>query len=166
MDITKREAPALVDNYEVAILPASAILTVDQAGRLVYRDADAVRILRGHNVVTTAAKTYVATALGSASTAQFTHFAVGTGAVAEVAANTTLGAEVARSTLTKTSVGVGQIVFQFLLDASTGNGSTLAEAGVFSASSGGTMLNRWVHSPTVAKTSLIQILYSVTITVA
>lgn len=106
----------------------------------------------------------LAGSLASATDAQATHFAVGTGSTAVTAADTALGSETTRNSMTKTTTTAGQVVFNYFLSTSQANGSTLTEAGLFNAASSGTMLARVVHTG-IAKTSSIAITYTWTITI-
>ena len=69
-----------------------------------------------------------------------------------------------RDALTSSVLSTTQLVLQYLEPSTANNGQVFREAGVFTAASGGTMFNRWVHTA-ITKASSIQILYSVTITV-
>ena len=76
-----------------------------------------------------------------------THMGVGTGTTGVVAGNTTLETEVDRNGLV-TSGGVAStntVEFEAVWNAGDGTGA-LTEAGLFSASTGGTMLARTVFS--------------------
>lgn len=99
----------------------------------------------GFNVVCTNGKEYVASFLYSAAVAASTftmkYIAIGTDATAEVAANTALGIEVSRQTGTVSYVS-GQI-YQVTATFATGSGTgAIAEYGLFSSSTGGTLLAR------------------------
>jgi hypothetical protein len=88
-----------------------------------------------------------------------THFAVGTSTTAPAAGQTALLAEVFRGAITKfTKSGLVLTVIYFL-PASAANGSTLAEAGTFTASSSGTMFSRAIYTG-IAKTSSTTVTYS------
>lgn len=101
--------------------------------------------IQGHNVVCTNGKEFLASFLYSAAVAASTftmkYIAIGTDATAEAAANTTLGTEVARTTGTASYVS-GQI-FQVTATFASGTGTgAIVEYGLFSSSTGGTMLSR------------------------
>lgn len=113
------------------------------AGRNVLRD-----LLRG--------------TLASVSAGTAGYFAVGTGTTAVAASDTAMETEVARAAVTSTNVTDGSIVIKYFLPSGTANGSSLTEAGLLTASSGGTLLARTVHDA-IAKTSSITITYSWTI---
>ena len=96
------------------------------------------------NLVVTAGKNYVADRMKNNSTVM-SHMAIGTGTSAAGASDTTLGSESARTPLTSSTVSTNTIVYVDTFAAGTGTGA-ITEAGVFNASSGGTMLCRTVFS--------------------
>lgn len=103
----------------------------------------------GTNVVTTNGKDFVASFLVSAAAAASTftckYVAVGTGTTPETVSDTTLGAEVTRTTATVSHNGTG--VYQLVASFSTGSATgAITEYGIFSASSNGTMLARDTES--------------------
>jgi hypothetical protein len=105
--------------------------------------------VHGHNVVCTNGKEFLASFLSSAvagaSTFTMKYVAIGTDATAEAAANTALGTEVARQTGTASYVS-GQI-FQVTATFASGVGTgSIVEYGLFSSSTGGTMLSRDTES--------------------
>ena len=65
------------------------------------------------------------------------------GTAAAAAGNTALGSESARTALTSSTVTDNEIVYVDTFAAGTGTGA-ITEAGIFNASSGGTMLCRTV----------------------
>lgn len=99
----------------------------------------------GTNVVCTNGKEFLASFLQSAAAAAATftmkYVAIGTDSTAEAAANTALGTELARQTGTASyaSGAIYRVTATFA--AGTGTGA-IVEYGVFSSSTGGTMLNR------------------------
>ena len=97
------------------------------------------------NLVVTAGKGFVASRMKDASTTAMTHMAIGTGSTAAAASNTALGSQSARTTLTSTTVSGADITYVDTFPAGTGTGA-ITEAGLFNASSGGTMLCRTVFS--------------------
>lgn len=134
------------------------------------RDAETGKVLheqRSKNLVVTAGRNVLRDllrgSLASVSAGTAGYFAIGTGTTAVAASDTTLGTEVARAAVTSTTVTDGAIVIKYFLPSGTANGSSLTEAGLFTASSGGTMIARTVHDA-IAKTSSITITYSWTIT--
>tara|TARA_B100000214_G_scaffold367485_1_gene337694 strand:+ start:4333 stop:4755 length:423 start_codon:yes stop_codon:yes gene_type:complete len=96
------------------------------------------------NLVVTAGKNYVADRIKNNSTVM-SHMAIGTGTAAAAAGNTALGSEQARTALTSSTVTDNEIVYVDTFAAGTGTGA-ITEAGIFNASSGGTMLCRTVFS--------------------
>lgn len=99
----------------------------------------------GINVVCTNGKEFLASLLYSAAAAASTntvrYVAVGTDSTAEAAANTALGTELARvsGVVSYVSGAIYRVTGTF--PAGTGTGA-IVEYGVFSSSTGGTMLNR------------------------
>lgn len=97
------------------------------------------------NLVVTAGKEYVASRIKDDSATAMSHMAIGTGSTAAAASQTALGSESARTGLTSTTVSGADIVYVDTFAAGTGTGA-ITEAGIFNASSGGTMLCRTVFS--------------------
>ena len=97
------------------------------------------------NLVVTAGKGYVASRMKDASATAMSHMAIGTGNTTAAAGQTTLVTEVARGALTSTTVSTNTIAYVETFAAGTGTGA-IVEAGVFNASSGGTMLCRTVFT--------------------
>lgn len=105
------------------------------------------------NLVVSAGLAFIAQSMLKTTTntpAAMTHMAVGTGAVAAAAANTALGTESARVALTSSTnvtTTVTNDAVQYVATFSPGTGTAaLTEAGIFNASSAGTMLCRTVFS--------------------
>ena len=96
------------------------------------------------NVITTNGKNLIATLVSGSGTA-FSDMGIGTDSTAENASDQTLGAEVGRVTLTSKNVSSATIAYVGDFPAGTGTGS-ITEAGIFNASSNGTMLNRTTFS--------------------
>jgi len=97
------------------------------------------------NLVVTAGKGFVASRMKDATTTAMTHMAIGTGSTAAAASNTALGSQAARTTLTSTTVSGADVTYVDTFAAGTGTGA-ITEAGLFNASSSGTMLCRTVFS--------------------
>ena len=93
------------------------------------------------NLVVTSGKNYIASRIKDASATAMTHMAIGTGSTAASAANTTLGTEGGRVSLSDTVVSTNTVTYTATFPAGTGTGA-VTEAGVFNASSGGTLLCR------------------------
>ena len=97
------------------------------------------------NLVVTAGKGYVASRMKDTSATAMSHMAIGTGSTAAAAGNTALGSESARTALTSTNVSGAVVTYVDTFAAGTGTGA-ITEAGLLTASSGGTMLARTVFS--------------------
>ena len=96
------------------------------------------------NLVVTAGKEWVTARMKNTSTVM-THMAIGTGTVAAVVANTTLGTELARQALTTSGGTVAGAVITFATSYAAGTGTgAITEAGILTAASAGTMLARTV----------------------
>ena len=96
------------------------------------------------NLVVTAGKAYVADRMKNNSTVM-SHMAIGSGTTAAAAGNTALGTELGRVSLTSTTVSSNVVTYVATFAAGTGTGA-VTEAGILTASSGGTMLCRTVFS--------------------
>jgi beta-xylosidase len=96
------------------------------------------------NLVVSAGRDFIASRMVGTPTAM-SHMAVGSGAVAAALANTALGAELGRVTLATNTSSVNVVTYTANFPAGTGTGA-LTEAGVFNASSAGTMLCRTVFA--------------------
>ena len=97
------------------------------------------------NLVVTAGKGYVASRMKDTSLGAMSHMAIGTGTSAAAAGNTALGAENDRNSLTSTVVSGGTVTYVATFGAGEGTGA-VTEAGLFNASSGGTLLCRTVFA--------------------
>ena len=97
------------------------------------------------NLVVTAGKGYVASRMKDASTTAMSHMAIGSGSTAAAAGNTALGNQLGRVSLTSTTVSNAVVTYVATFAAGTGTGA-VTEAGLFNASSSGTMLCRTVFS--------------------
>jgi len=95
------------------------------------------------NLVVAVGRAYIASRMKDDSSAAMSHMAVGTGTVAADAADTTLGTEANRQLLTNTVVADNVVTYTAQYAAGQGTGA-LTEAGIFNASSAGTMLCRTV----------------------
>lgn len=95
------------------------------------------------NLVVTAGRDAIIERLDSSpATTQPTHMAIGTGSTAPVAGNTTLGTEIDRNALTSNTSSGGVLTLVGNWAAGDGTNAAIAEAGVFNASSAGTMYSR------------------------
>ena len=97
------------------------------------------------NLVVTTGKNYIASRMKDASATAMSHMAIGTGSTSAAAGNTTLGSEAGRVALTSTTVTNNDVAYVATFPAGTGTGA-LTEAGIFNASSSGTLLCRTVFS--------------------
>jgi hypothetical protein len=95
------------------------------------------------NLVVTAGKAHIAAKIAATtnSPAAMTHMAIGTGTTTPGASDTALGTQTGRVSLSGSVVSTNTITYTATFPAGTGDGA-ITEAGVFNASSGGTMLCR------------------------
>lgn len=99
------------------------------------------------NIITTAGKEYLAGRMANNSTTAMSHMAIGTNNTVASESQTALIAEVARVGLTGSTGSASGAVATFAATFGAGVGTgAITEAGIFSASSSGTMLNRAVFS--------------------
>jgi hypothetical protein len=96
------------------------------------------------NLVVTVGKNFIASRMVGTTPAVMSHMAIGTSSTAPAAANTALGAEAGRSTASA-SVSGAVVSYSSTFAAGTGTGA-IVEAGIFNASSAGTMLCRTTFS--------------------
>ncbi len=99
------------------------------------------------NLVVSTGKTNIAARMAGNTVAVMSHMAVGTGSTAAVVGDTSLETELARVALTVAggTPSSNTVTYSAAYGAGTGTGA-LTEAGVFNASSTGTMLCRTVFS--------------------
>ena len=97
------------------------------------------------NLVVAVGLNFIASRIKDASSAVMSHMALGSGAATAASGNTALGTELGRIALTSTTVTNNAIAFSATFTAGVGTGA-VTEAGLFSASTGGTMLCRTVFS--------------------
>jgi len=117
------------------------------------------------NLVVTSGLNFISARMNGTSPAVMSHMAVGTGTTAAALGDTALGTESARVALTSAVVTDNAIVYTGTFGMNTPATLTaLTEAGIFNASSGGTMLCRTVF-PTVNKdvNDTLTIIWTVTI---
>jgi hypothetical protein len=93
------------------------------------------------NLVVSAGKDYVASRMKDTTKAAMSHLAVGTGSTSPAAGDTALGSELARQTLTSTTVSSNEVTYIATFAPGTGTGA-ITEAGLFNDSSAGDMLCR------------------------
>lgn len=120
--------------------------------KLSYYDNDTLVHEEEHdNLVVNVGLNLLATGIATGTTTAMSHLAIGTSTTAASAAQTALVTEVARVALTSTTRTNNVIVYVATIPAGTGTG-TITEAGLFSASSGGSMFSRSVFD---AKAKLV-----------
>ena len=95
------------------------------------------------NLVVTTGLNYIVSRMKDTTETAMSHMAIGSGSTAAAAGNTALGTELGRVSLTSTTVSTNTIQYVASFPAGTGTG-TVYEAGIFNASSGGTLLCRTV----------------------
>ena len=87
------------------------------------------------NLVVTAGKGYVASRMKDDSATAMSHMGIGSGSTAAAASDTALGSQLARTSLTSTTVSGADVVYVDTFPAGTGTGA-ITEAGIFNDSSG------------------------------
>lgn len=102
-------------------------------------------VLEKKNLIVNTGKNFLASAVINSSTSPFTHMAIGTNTTAAAVGDTSLGSELVRQAFTSSSVAANVVTLVTTYAAGTGTGA-LTEAGIFNASSSGTMLSRIVFS--------------------
>lgn len=98
---------------------------------------------RTNNLVVTPGKNFIASRVIGTASAVMSHMALGTNSTAPVTANTTLAAEIsptARAAVSASATG-NEITYTSTFGPGVASG-TLVEAGIFNASTAGTMLSR------------------------
>jgi hypothetical protein len=97
------------------------------------------------NLVVTTGKNFIASRMKDTTDTAMTHMAIGSGTTAAAVGDTTLGTELGRVSLTSTTVTTNNVAYVATFPAGTGTGA-VTEAGLFNASSSGTLLCRTVFS--------------------
>lgn len=128
------------------------------------KTGEVIQKIRRRNLVVTAGRNLVRDLINETTDTGVTHLAVGTGTTAVAAGDTTLGSEQVREVLTKRTASSGSVLWSYYLSSTQGNGNDLTEAGLFNASSGGTLFARVVHTA-ITKTSSIAVTYNWTINI-
>lgn len=99
------------------------------------------------NLVVTSGKTFIASRMVGAASNVMSHMELGTGTTAAAVGNTTLETVISasRTALSSGTSSTNVVTYVASFPAGTGTGA-VTEAGIFNASSGGTMLCRTVFS--------------------
>ncbi len=97
------------------------------------------------NLVVTAGKNFIASRMEGTSSNVMSHMGIGTGTTAAAVGDTALETQAGRVSLTSTTVTTNSVAYVATFPAGTGTGA-ITEAGIFNASTGGTMLCRTVFS--------------------
>jgi outer membrane protein assembly factor BamB len=97
------------------------------------------------NLVVTVGKNFVASRMVGTASAVMSHMAVGSNNTAAAAGDTALGAELGRVALSTSTATTNVVTYTATFPAGTGTGA-IVEAGIFNASSAGTMLCRTVFA--------------------
>lgn len=97
------------------------------------------------NLVVTTGKNFVASRIKDTTDAAMSHMAIGSGTTAAAAGDTGLGTELDRQALTSTTVTNNTVTYVATFGAGDGTGA-VTEAGLFNASSSGSLLCRTVFS--------------------
>jgi len=118
------------------------------------------------NVVTNVGRNRFASLLAQDITAFPSHIGIGTGTTAADVTDTALVAEVDRNVLASDSATAGVVTWKVFFSKSEANGNTIAEVGLFDASTSGNMFCRSVLSSTVAKTATVSLTITWTLTLA
>ncbi len=134
---------------------------------IAVHDAATGRLLstqRRHNLVTLAGRNVIRDLLGGIDS-DITHVAVGTDNTAPASGDSALGAEEFRDVVTKRIYSSGKLQIQFYLPTTAANGHTLTEAGLLTASSGGSLFARVIYEG-IAKTASVTVTYTWDVTIA
>lgn len=97
------------------------------------------------NLVVTAGKAFIASRMKDTTKGAMSHMAVGSGTTAANVADTTLGTELGRVSLTSTTVTTNNVAYVATFPAGIGTGA-ITEAGIFNNGSAGDLLCRTVFS--------------------
>ena len=102
---------------------------------------------RVDNLVVNSGKNFVASRMAGTSLSVMSHMSIRTGSAAAASGDTTLGSESARVALTSTTVNSNDVVYVATFPANTpSSAAAITEAGIFNASTAGSMLCRTVFS--------------------
>ena len=123
--------------------------------RIEIRDAlsgKRLKIIERHNLIVNAGLNLLRDFMNRASPDAVGYFGLGKGTTSVSLTDTDLQTPIARYAITIATTGPQSLTFEYDLDASTANGNTLTEAGLFTAASSGTMYARVVF-PGIVKTA-------------
>lgn len=116
------------------------------------------------NLVVSTGKTYIASRMAGTSAGVMSHMGIGTGTATPSTADTTLATEAGRVSMSSFTASTNTITGAATFPAGTGTGA-ITEAGIFNASSGGSMLCRTTF-PVVTKEAGDSFAISWTVTVS
>ncbi len=97
------------------------------------------------NLVVTVGKNFIASRMKDTTDTAMSHMAIGSGTTAAAVGDMALGNQLGRVSLTSTTVTTNNVAYVATFPAGTGTGA-VTEAGLFNASSSGTLLCRTVFS--------------------
>ena len=134
---------------------------IDEAGNIKSHDT--------HNLVVNTGLAYIASRMKDTSSTAMTHMGIGSGTAAAAAADVGLGSQLARVVLDSTSIVTTTVTsdsvqYVSTFTAGTGTGA-VTEAGIFNASTAGTLLCRTVF-PVINKGALDTLVITWKVTVA
>lgn len=128
-----------------------------------------VKSQQDRNLVVNSGLAFIAQRMAGTTPAAMSHMSIGTGTTAAAAAQTGLVTEVSRKSLTSTTVvttTASNDSVQYVASFGPGEGTgALTEAGLFNASSGGSMLARVVY-PVINKGALDSLTITWKVTIA
>lgn len=114
------------------------VILKDEFGNIKFQD-----IFK--NLVVTTGLNFIASRMAGTASAVMSHMGIGTGTTAPAAGQTALTTQLIRNALTSATATNNQITYVATFAAGEGTGA-VTEAGVFNASSGGSMLCRTTFS--------------------
>lgn len=132
---------------------------------LLYDEAGILKETRSHNMIVGGGKNLVASRLSSNTESVVTHIGVGSLATAVSASDTALAAQIVRSILTTAggTLLANTVTYSTSMGPGVGTGS-IVEAGLFNASSGGTLFARTTFAA-ISKSALDTLVINWKITV-
>lgn len=125
---------------------------------------EVVKVVDQKNLVVNGGLNMLRDHIIGASNITITHAGIGSGTAAPIASDTALGSEILRKSATiDTSIGTGKVQFEWqTLTTEANSPGTISEAGLFTASSGGTMFCRATFSP-ITKDNTVELLWKWTV---